>query len=51
MSLRVSAQYNLGGMFEDGIGVKRDYKQALDWYRKAADQNLSQAEKQAGYFY
>ena len=38
-------------MFEDGVGVKRDYKQAFDWYRKAADQNLPQAEKQIGYFY
>jgi len=45
------AQYNLGAMFEDGVGVKRNYKQAFDWYRKAADQNLSQAEKQVGYFY
>jgi TPR repeat protein len=31
--------------------VKRDYKQALAWYRKAADQNLSDAEEEVGYFY
>jgi TPR repeat protein len=35
-------------MFQDGVGAKRDYKQALDWYRKAADQDLGQAEKQVG---
>lgn len=30
---------------------KRDYKQAFDWYRNAADQNLPDAEEEVGYFY
>jgi TPR repeat protein len=37
--------------YESGRGVHRDYKQAHTWYRKAADQNLSGAEKEVGYFY
>ncbi len=28
-------QRNLGGMYEDGQGVKRDYTKALQWYKKA----------------
>ena len=37
--------------YESGRGVHRDYKQALTWYREAADQNLSDAEREVGYFY
>jgi hypothetical protein len=37
--------------YESGRGVHRDYKQAHTRYRKAADQNLSAAEKEVGYFY
>ena len=32
------AQYNLGIMFADGRGVAKDEQQALQWYRKSADQ-------------
>ena len=32
------AQYNLGWMYDEGQGVAQDDKQAVYWYRKAADQ-------------
>jgi len=32
-----AAQFRLGLAYDMGIGVKRDYNQAADWYRKAAD--------------
>ena len=33
-----SAQYSLGLMVQQGEGVAQDDAQALDWYRKAAEQ-------------
>tara|TARA_B100000315_G_C14481483_1_gene543114 strand:- start:25 stop:495 length:471 start_codon:yes stop_codon:yes gene_type:complete len=35
---RVSAQFNLGWMYEYGKGVPKDYKTAVRWYRRAAVQ-------------
>ena len=32
------AQYNLGVMYDNGQGVQQDYKEAVKWYRKAAEQ-------------
>ncbi len=32
------AQYILGRLFEEGLGVQRDHGQAKFWYQKAADQ-------------
>ena len=31
------AQYNLGIMYENGQGVKQDYKKAKEWFGKACD--------------
>ena len=33
-----SAQYKLGWMYDNGIGVSQDYKTAVKWYRLAAKQ-------------
>ena len=33
-----AAQFNLGRMYEYGLGVDKDPAQALAWYQKAADQ-------------
>jgi len=38
------AQINLGMMFESGQGVPQDFKEALRWYRLAADQGLIKAQ-------
>jgi TPR repeat protein len=38
-------------MYQTGVWGKRDYKQAYGWARKAAEQNLPDAEEMVGYFY
>ncbi|WAW09868.1 sel1 repeat family protein [Oxalobacter vibrioformis] len=38
------AQARLGIMYEQGLGVRRDGKQAVAWYEKAAAQNNSFAQ-------
>ena len=35
------AQYNLGWMYDEGEGVEQDFKEAVKWYQKAADQGLA----------
>jgi TPR repeat protein len=42
------AQLMLGVMYEDGNGVSRDIRQAIEWYRKAADQNNAEAQSFVG---
>jgi len=32
-----NAQYNLGLLYNQGLGVQQDFKAAADWYRKAAE--------------
>ena len=38
------AQLILGNMFEDGLGVKQDYKKAIKWYRLAVKQGHGTAQ-------
>ena len=45
------AQYNLGGMYYDGLGVTQDYQQSLQWYRKAAGQGHATAQNILGLQY
>jgi TPR repeat protein len=33
----VAAQFNLGSLYFEGQGVRRNRKAALDWYRQAGD--------------
>ena len=42
------AQYNLGVMYERGLGVSQDYAEAVKWYRKAAEQGWAEAEYNLG---
>ena len=35
---KAEAQYDLGVCYSNGYGVKTDYKEALKWYKKAAEQ-------------
>jgi TPR repeat protein len=46
-----NAQYNLGIMYVDGLGVKKDYLQAATWYRKAAKQGHASARYNLGVMY
>ena len=34
------AQLLLGGLYEEGVGVKQDYAKAAFWYRKAAEKGV-----------
>jgi len=38
------SQFNLGLMYEQGIGVEKDQKEAVIWYLKAAQQGNSNAQ-------
>ena len=42
---------NLAWLFEDGIGVAKDYKKALEWYRKGAEQGDVSATRSVGWCY
>ena len=47
----VAAQYNLGQMYRNGQGVRKDYAEAVKWYRKAAEQGFSPAQNRLGEMY
>lgn len=40
----VESQYNLGVMYNDGLGVPVDYEKARKWYAKAAEQGFADAQ-------
>jgi uncharacterized protein len=44
-------QYVLGRMYLDGWVMPLDYGQALQWFRKAADQGNPHAQQQLGIMY
>jgi TPR repeat protein len=43
-----SAQYNLGLMYKNGLGVPQDTAAAMFWYEKAADQGEANAQINLG---
>ncbi len=45
------AQFNLGFCYDDGRGVRKDYGEAVKWYRKAAEQNFAPAQFNLGCCY
>jgi hypothetical protein len=47
----VAAQFNLGIMYDHGMGVPQDYAQAVLWYRKAAEQGFASAQYNLGVAY
>ena len=44
-------QFNLALMYEKGIGVTQDEKEAMVWYRKSAEQGNSNAQFNLGVLY
>jgi TPR repeat protein len=38
-------------MYYQGTGVRRDYRQAAEWFRRAAEQNCAQAQFNLGVLY
>jgi hypothetical protein len=47
----VEAQTDLGLMYANGEGVGRDYDEAVNWYRKAAEQGDAKAQNALGVMY
>ncbi len=45
-----SAQYYCGKCCEIGIGVEKNYIQALAWYKKAAQNGITEAKERVDYF-
>jgi TPR repeat protein len=45
------AQYLTGLMYYDGMGVDKDYKEAVRWYQFAAQQGHAGAQSNLGYIY
>jgi len=46
-----AAQFNLGFMYDNGLGVPPDYAQAMQWYRQAAEQGYADAQYSLGSMY
>ena len=46
-----SAQYLLGYMYQNGLGIKKDLKESLNWYTKAAEQGNAFAQNNLGVAY
>ena len=46
-----SAQYRLGWMYEQGSGLRKDYREALELYLTAARNGLADAQFRAGWMY
>ncbi len=46
-----NAQYRLGALFEQDLGVKPDYVRARQWYEKAASQGEANAQYRLGVLY
>ena len=47
----LDAQYNLGCMYENGLGVPQDAKKAVYWYTLSAEQGDSSAQFNLGSMY
>lgn len=43
-----SSQYRLAEFYHQGLGTKEDHVAAVEWYRKAAEQGLRQAQRKLG---
>ena len=46
-----ATQYNLGGVYEVGLGVQKDLGKAAQFYQKAADQGFADAQVSLGRLY
>ena len=48
---QAEAQFDLGVLYAQGLGVRRDLEEAAKWYRKAANQGNAEAEFALGQMY
>lgn len=47
----VKAQYNIGVLYDNGLGVPQNYGEALKWYRLAANQGYIESYNNIGVMY
>ena len=47
----LQCQFNLALMYEKGIGVPQDEKEAVVWYRRSAEQGFANAQFNLGVLY
>ncbi|HIF03665.1 MAG TPA: sel1 repeat family protein, partial [Nitrospinaceae bacterium] len=47
----VRAQFYLGWMYYKGLGVDQDYKEAVKWFKKSAEQGYANAQYNLGVLY
>ena len=45
------AEFDLGMMYDSGLGVPQDYAEAAKWYRRAGDQGYAEAQLSLGVRY
>ena len=45
------AQFELGCIYDKGLGVTRNYEEAIKWYREAAKRGNARAKNNLGYIY
>ncbi len=45
------AQYNLGVLYTQGLGIQQDYSATMQWYYKAAEQGHAKAQYNLGVLY
>ena len=43
--------FSIGNLYENGMGVPKDFAQAAEWYRKAAEEGDAQSCYRLGVFY
>ncbi|TSA43924.1 hypothetical protein D4R49_01485 [bacterium] len=48
---KAEAQFNIGLMYDGGLGVKEDRREAANWYRLAANQGYAAAQYNLGVMY
>jgi TPR repeat protein len=44
------AQFNLGLMYEMGLGIEEDFELAFEWYFKSAEQGYAKSQYNVGVF-
>lgn len=47
----VDSQYQLGILYENGLGVEKDFTAALDWYQRAAQKGQGEAQFRLGIYH
>jgi TPR repeat protein len=47
----LKAQFNVGLLYENGHGVKKDMAKAFEWYERAAERHLGPAQSNLGLLY